>query len=140
MKLKKLLLVIEIILAIFLIIGIVYLSYKLYLKVMGIQDYAQVGNREIFYTCGSKYGDATIYENGLMIIKDGMKEKAKINLSKDEIKELKKELRKYNFLENKNTYIFLKKENNNKNNTINSSIIKNIFKKEKITTKLKIIK
>ena len=57
-----------------------------------------------------------------------------------EIKELKKELRKYNFLENKNTYIFLKKENNNKNNTINSSIIKNIFKKEKITTKLKIIK
>lgn len=44
MKLKKLLLVIEIILAIFLIIGIVYLSYKLYLKVMGIQDYAQVGN------------------------------------------------------------------------------------------------
>jgi putative transcriptional regulator len=89
MKLKKLLLVIEIILAIFLIIGIVYLSYKLYLKVMGIQDYAQVGNREIFYTCGSKYGDATIYENGLMIIKDGMKEKAKINLSKDEIKELR---------------------------------------------------
>lgn len=57
-----------------------------------------------------------------------------------EIKELKKGLRKYNFLENKNTYIFLKKENNNKNNTINSSIIKNIFKKEKITTKLKIIK
>lgn len=57
-----------------------------------------------------------------------------------EIKELKKELRKYNFLENKNAYIFLKKENNNKNNTINSSIIKNIFKKEKITTKLKIIK
>ena len=57
-----------------------------------------------------------------------------------EIKELKKDLRKYNFLENKNTYIFLKKENNNKNNTINSSIIKNIFKKEKITTKLKIIK
>lgn len=43
-----------------------------------------------FNTCGSKYGDATIYENGLMIIKDGMKEKAKINLSKDEIKELKK--------------------------------------------------
>ena len=83
MKLKKLLLVIEIILAIFLIIGIVYLSYKLYLKVMGIQDYAQVGNREIFYTCGSKYGDATIYENGLMIIKDGMKENAKINLNKD---------------------------------------------------------
>ena len=41
MKLKKLLLVIEIILAIFLIIGIVYLSYKLYLKVMGIQDYAE---------------------------------------------------------------------------------------------------
>ena len=94
MKLKKLLLVIEIILAIFLIIGIVYLSYKLYLKVMGIQDYAQVGNREIFYTCGSKYGDATIYENGLMIIKDGMKEKAKINLSKDEIKELKKLINK----------------------------------------------
>ena len=88
------LLVIEIILAIFLIIGIVYLSYKLYLKVMGIQDYAQVGNREIFYTCGSKYGDATIYENGLMIIKDGMKEKAKINLSKDEIKELKKLINK----------------------------------------------
>ena len=57
-----------------------------------------------------------------------------------EIKELKKELRKYNFLENKNTYIFLNKENNNKNNTLNSSIIKNIFKKEKITTKLKIIK
>ena len=94
MKLKKLLLVIEIILAIFLIIGIVYLSYKLYLKVMGIQDYAQVGNREIFYTCGSKYGDATIYENGLMIIKDGMKEKAKINLSKDEIKEIKKLINK----------------------------------------------
>ena len=94
MKLKKLLLVIEIILAIFLIIGIVYLSYKLYLKVMGIQDYAQVGNREIFYTCGSKYGDATIYENGLMIIKDGMKEKAKINLSKDEIKVLKKLINK----------------------------------------------
>ncbi len=91
MKLKKLLLVIEIILAIFLIIGIVYLSYKLYLKVMGIQDYAQVGNREIFYTCGSKYGDATIYENGLMIIKDGMKEKAKINLSKDEIKVINKD-------------------------------------------------
>ena len=84
------LIIASIILAIFLIIGIVYLSYKLYLKVMGIQDYAQVGNREIFYTCGSKYGDATIYENGLMIIKDGMKEKAKINLSKDEIKELKK--------------------------------------------------
>ena len=61
---------------------------------MGIQDYAQVGNREIFYTCGSKYGDATIYENGLMIIKDGMKEKAKINLSKDEIKELKKLINK----------------------------------------------
>ena len=81
MKLKKLFLI-------FLIIGIVYLSYKLYLKVMGIQDYAQVGNREIFYTCGSKYGDATIYENGLMIIKDGMKEKAKINLSKDELKKL----------------------------------------------------
>ena len=59
---------------------------------------------------------------------------------KYEINTLKKELRKYNFLENKNTYIFLKKENNNKNNTINSSIIKNIFKKEKITTKLKIIK
>lgn len=49
-----------------------------------------------------------------------------------EIKKLKKELKINNILENKKTYIFLKKEKNK----INKSIIKNIFKKQKIITKI----
>ena len=47
-----------------------------------------------------------------------------------EIKKLKNKLN--NILENKKTYIFLKKEKNK----INKSIIKNIFKKQKIITKI----
>ena len=49
-----------------------------------------------------------------------------------EIKKLKNKLKLNNILENKKTYIFLKKEKNK----INKSIIKNIFKKQKIITKI----
>ena len=48
-----------------------------------------------------------------------------------EIKNLKKELEKNKFLENKNTYILIKEKN-----VINNSIIKKIFKKEKIIKKI----
>ena len=49
-----------------------------------------------------------------------------------EIKKIKEKFKINNFLENKKTYIFVKKEKNK----INKSIIKNILKKQKIITKI----
>ena len=53
-----------------------------------------------------------------------------------EIKNLKKELEKNKFLENKNTYILIKPKQPKEKNIINKSIIKKIFKKEKIIKKI----
>ena len=53
-----------------------------------------------------------------------------------EIKNLKKELEKNKFLENKNTYILIKPKQPKEKNVINNSIIKKIFKKEKIIKKI----
>ena len=53
-----------------------------------------------------------------------------------EIKNLKKELEKNKFLENKNTYILIKAKQPKEKNIINKSIIKKIFKKEKIIKKI----
>ena len=53
-----------------------------------------------------------------------------------EIKNLKKELEKNKFFENKNTYILIKPKQPKEKNVINNSIIKKIFKKEKIIKKI----
>ena len=53
-----------------------------------------------------------------------------------EIKNFKKELEKNKFLENKNTYILIKPKQPKEKNVINNSIIKKIFKKEKIIKKI----